>query len=108
MKRGYIAEWEVKTKLAKKYPKEAIWKVAIGGAVDFLILGKSGKIEKIVEVKKTNKKTWYPSLHDWKQFKILNKIQKKFQIPVEYWIKIKGKWQIFNLGDLKKAFFKNK
>lgn len=108
MKKGYKAEWEVKKKLVQKYPKEAVWKIAIGGAVDFLILGKDGKIEKIIEVKKTNKKTWYPSIHDLNQFKVLEKIHKKFKIPVEYWIKIKRKWQILNIKRVKEKFFRNK
>jgi len=104
MKKGYRAEWEAKKILFKKYPKDSIFKVAIGGAVDFFILGKDGKVEKIVEVKKTNKKQWYPAEHDKKQYQTLVKIQKKFKIPVEYWIKIRGKWKIFDLKEVKKFF----
>lgn len=104
MKKGYKAEWEVKRALFNKYPKEAVLKVAIGGTVDFCILGKNGKILKFIEVKKTNKNSWYPLEHDFKQYKILKNFQKKFKIPVEYWIKIKGKWQIFNLEKVKKFF----
>jgi len=104
MKKGYKAEWEAKKILFKKYPKDSIFKVAIGGVVDFFILGKRGKVEKIVEVKKTNKNHWYPTKHDKKQYKTLAKIQKKFKIPVEYWIKIKGKWNIFDLKEVKKFF----
>jgi LysM repeat protein len=104
MKKGYKAEWEAKKILFKKYPKDSIFKVAIGGAVDFFILGKNAKVEKIVEVKKTNKKQWYPTEHDKKQYQTLSKIQKKFKIPVEYWIKIRGKWKIFDLKEVKKFF----
>jgi LysM repeat protein len=104
MKKGYKAEWEAKKILFKKYPKDSVFKVAIGGAVDFFILGKGGKVEKIVEVKKTNKKQWYPTEHDKKQYQTLVKIQKKFKIPVEYWIKIRGKWKIFDLKEVKKFF----
>jgi hypothetical protein len=104
MKKGYKAEWEAKKILFKKYPKDSIFKVAIGGAVDFFILGKDGMVEKIVEVKKTNKKQWYPTEHDKKQYQTLAKIQKKFKIPVEYWIKIRGKWKIFDLKEVKKFF----
>jgi len=104
MKKGYRAEWEAKKILFKKYPKDSIFKVAIGGAVDFFILGKDGMVEKIVEVKKTNKKQWYPTEHDKKQYQTLAKIQKKFKIPVEYWIKIRGKWKIFDLKEVKKFF----
>jgi LysM repeat protein len=104
MKKGYKAEWEAKKILFKKYPKDSIFKVAIGGAVDFFILGKDARVEKIVEVKKTNKKQWYPTEHDKKQYQTLVKIQKKFKIPVEYWIKIRGKWKIFDLKEVKKFF----
>jgi hypothetical protein len=104
MKKGYKAEWEAKKILFKKYPKDSIFKVAIGGAVDFFILGKNGKVEKIVEVKKTNKKQWYPTGHDKKQYKILFKIHKKFNIPIEYWIKIKGKWNFLSIEEVKKFF----
>jgi LysM repeat protein len=104
MKKGYKAEWEAKKILFKKYPKDSVFKVAIGGAVDFFILGKDARVEKIVEVKKTNKKQWYPTEHDKKQYQTLVKIQKKFKIPVEYWIKIRGKWKIFDLKEVKKFF----
>jgi LysM repeat protein len=104
MKKGYKAEWEAKKILFKKYPKDSIFKVAIGGAVDFFILGKDARVEKIVEVKKTNKNQWYPTEHDKKQYQTLVKIQKKFKIPVEYWIKIRGKWKIFDLKEVKKFF----
>jgi len=104
MKKGYKAEWEAKKILFKKYPKDSVFKVAIGGAVDFFILGKDGKVEKIVEVKKTNKKQWYPMEHDKRQYQTLLKIQRKFKIPVEYWIKIRGKWNILNLKEVKRFF----
>lgn len=107
MKKGYKAEWEVKKLLYKKYAKELVLKVAIGGMVDFCILGKNGKIEKIVEVKKTNKNWWYPTKRELNQYKVLQKIQKKFKIPIEYWIKINGIWKIFNLKDTK-CFFKGR
>ena len=104
MKKGYKAEWEAKKILFKKYSKDSIFKVAIGGAVDFFILGNGGKVEKIIEVKKTNKNQWYPTEHDKKQYQTLAKIQKKFKIPVEYWIKIRGKWNILNLKEVKRFF----
>lgn len=104
MKRGYKAEYEVKKLLDKKYSPESILKVAIGGAIDFCVLGKNGKIIKLIEVKKTNKKRWYPGDHDLKQFKILKQIQKKHKIPVEYWIKTKREWQILKLKEIKTFF----
>jgi hypothetical protein len=104
MKKGYKAEWEAKKILFKKYLKDSVFKVAIGGAVDFFILGKNGKVKKIIEIKKTNKNWWYPSEHDEKQYQQLKKIQKKFKIPIEYWIKINGEWKIFDLKEIKKFF----
>lgn len=104
MKKGYKAEWEVKKTLFKIYSPDSVFKVAIGGAVDFFVLGKNGKIKKIVEVKKTNKNWWYPTPHDIKQYRELKKIHKKHKIPVEYWIKINGEWKIFNLKKVKTFF----
>jgi len=104
MRKGYKAEWEVKKVLSQKYSPESIFKVAIGGTTDFFVLGKGGKILKIVEVKKTNKKKWYPTEHDFKQYQKLKEIQRKFKIPVEYWIKINGKWEIFDLKKVKQFF----
>lgn len=104
MKKGYRAEYEVKKILFKKYSPESVFKIAIGGTSDFCVLSKNGKILKLVEVKNTKKNKWYPSEHDLKQFKILKKIQKKHKIPIEYWIKINGKWEIYKLKMVKKFF----
>jgi len=105
MKRGYKAEYEAKKKLIQMFSKSNIFKVAIGGAIDFFVLSPGeNKVIKLVEVKTTKKKKWYPGIHDFKQFQILRKIEKEHKILVEYWIKIKGKWHIFNLKEVKKFF----
>jgi len=104
MKKGYKAEYEVKKFLFKRYSPESVLKIAIGGTTDFCVLGKNGKIIKFIEVKKTNKNRWYPGNHDLKQFKILKKIQRRNSIPVEYWIKTNGKWEIFDLKKVKRFF----
>ena len=104
MKKGYKAEYEVKKALFRKYSPESVFKMAIGGVSDFCVFGKNGKVLKLIEVKKTNKKRWYPSQQELKQFKTLKAIQKKHKIPVEYWIKINGKFQIFNLKKIKTFF----
>ena len=105
MKKGYKAEYEVKKKLAKIYSPKNVFKVAIGGATDFLILEpKKRRILKLIEVKTTKKNTWYPGEHDLKQFEILNKISKEQKIPVEYWLKINGEWEILKLNEVKKFF----
>jgi Holliday junction resolvase len=109
MKRGYKAEYEVRKKLSKEYLPQNIVKVAIGGATDFLVLEPKGsKVLKIVEVKTTKKNQWYPGEHDIKQFKAIEKFSKNHQIPIEYWIKIKGQWKIFSLKEIKKYFQNDK
>jgi len=104
VKKGYKAEYEVRKILFRKYSPRGIFKLAIGGAIDFCVLGRNGKVLKLIEVKKTNKKRWYPSQQELKQFKTLKAIQKRHKIPIEYWLKINGKWQIFNLKEVKTFF----
>ena len=104
MKKGYKAEYEVKKALFRKYSPKSVFKVAIGGTTDFCVLGKNGKVLKLIEVKKTNKNRWYPSQQELKQFKTLKAIQKRHKIPIEYWIKINGKFKIFNLKEIKTFF----
>jgi hypothetical protein len=105
MKKGYRAEYEAKKKLEKIFSKEDIFKLAIGGTTDFFVLSPNeNKVLKLIEVKTTKKDKWYPSEHDKKQYKKLLKIEKRHKIPVEYWIKINGKWQSFNLREVKKFF----
>lgn len=107
MKKGYKAEYEARKKLSQKYSSQNIVKIAIGGATDFLILEPKGrKILKIIEVKATKKNQWYPGKHDFEQFKKIARFSKSHHIPLEYWIKIKGKWHIFSQEEIKK-YFKN-
>jgi len=88
MRKGYLGEYKAKKELIKEYGKENVLKVAIGGAVDFLILkpGKN-KIEKIVEVKECHKKKYYPTQREKEQLKRLKRIGKKHSIKTELWIK---------------------
>ena len=97
-----MAEYLCKKELVKAYGKENVFKVAIGGATDFFVLepGKR-KILKIVEVKNTKKSKWYPSEHDIKQLEAIYKIHKEHNIPVEYWIRIKGEWNILPIEKVK-------
>ena len=106
MRKGYLAEYECKKKLIEMYGKENVLKIAIGGATDFLVLepGKT-KVLKIVEVKHTKKNKWYPTKHDLDQFVRLFRLRKEHKIPVEYWIKIKGKWHILPIEKLKDSPF---
>ena len=88
MRKGYRAEYTAKKELIQKYGKENVLKVAIGGAVDFLVLkpGKN-KIEKIIEVKECHKKKYYPTPREKIQFERLKEIGKKHSIKTEVWIK---------------------
>jgi len=104
MKKGYKAEYEVKRTLFKKYSPKSVFKIAIGGTSDFCVFGKNGRVLKLIEVKKTNKKRWYPTKQELRQYKKLQAIHKKYKIPVEYWIKINGKWRTFNLKEVKSLF----
>ncbi len=88
MRKGYMAEYKAKKELIQKYGKENVLKVAIGGAVDFLVLSpKKNKIEKIVEIKECHKKKYYPTPREKMQFERLKEIGKKHSIKTELWIK---------------------
>jgi len=88
MRKGYWAEYKAKKELIREYGKKNVLKVAIGGAVDFLILNPNkNKIEKIVEVKNCRKKKYYPSPREKTQLKRLKKIGKTHSIRTELWIK---------------------
>jgi len=88
MRKGYRAEYKAKKELIQKYGKENVLKVAIGGAVDFLILNPNkNRIEKIVEVKECHKNKYYPTPREKLQFERLKKIGKTHSIKTELWIK---------------------
>jgi Holliday junction resolvase len=106
MKKGYLTEWEVKKILHKKFSPDNVFKIAIGGSLDFCIIDKNGKVIKLIEVKTTKKKKWYPTQREKKQFFKLLRFQKKLKVKVEYWIKIKRVWHIFSLKELKKEIMK--
>ena len=88
MRKGYRAEYKAKKELIQKYGKENVLKVAIGGAVDFLVLSPNkNRIEKIVEVKACHKKKYYPTPREKAQLGRLKEIGKKHSIKTELWIK---------------------
>lgn len=88
MRKGYRAEYKAKKELIEKYGKENVLKVAIGGAVDFLVLSPNkNRIEKIVEVKECHKKKYYPTPREKIQFEKLKEIGKRHSIKTELWIK---------------------
>ena len=88
MRKGYRAEYQAKKELIQEYSKENVLKVAIGGAVDFLVLSPDkNKIEKIIEVKECHKNKYYPTPREKVQFERLEEIGKKHLIETELWIK---------------------
>ena len=88
MRKGYRAEYQAKKELIQKYGKENILKVAIGGAVDFLVLSPDkNKIEKIVEVKECHKNKYYPNPRERIQFERVKEIGKIHSVETELWIK---------------------
>jgi peptide subunit release factor 1 (eRF1) len=88
MRKGYRAEYQAKKELIKKYGGQNVLKVAIGGAVDFLVLSPNkNKIEKIVEVKECHKNKYYPSPRERVQFERLKEIGKNHSVKSELWIK---------------------
>ncbi len=88
MRKGYRAEYKAKKELIQEYGKANILKIAIGGAVDFLVLSpKKNRIEKIVEVKECRKKKYYPTPREKIQFERLKQLGKAHSIETELWIK---------------------
>ena len=89
-RKGYRAEYEAKQLLIQQYGKNNVLKLAIGQAVDFIILKPNSKeIEKFVEVKKRNKKYYMCSNKD--QWIRILQMSKQHNIPVELWERKKGK-----------------
>ncbi len=73
VRRGYGGEYKVKKYLQKTYGKDNVFKIAIGGLFDYIVLKKNSPgIECIVEVKETIKNKFYPKPRDKEQ---INKIQ---------------------------------
>jgi len=82
---GYNGEYKTKQELISEFGKENVVKVAIGGAMDYLIL-KKGRVIKVIEVKETTKKKYYPSPRDKKQFKRIIEFSKDHRTKAELWI----------------------
>lgn len=89
-RKGYYAELLCKKKLQEQYGKENVIKVAICGALDYIVL-KNGKIVKFVEVKNTHEKKYYPTKKEKLQFKRIKLLAKEHNVPFELWIKFQRK-----------------
>jgi peptide subunit release factor 1 (eRF1) len=88
MRKGYRAEYQAKKELIQRYGCENVLKVAIGGAVDFLVLSPTkNKVEKIVEVKECHKNKYYPNPREKIQFDRLIELGKNHSVETELWIK---------------------
>jgi len=86
MRRGYGDEYRTKQILVQRYGEENIIKVAIGSfGADFLIL-KEGRIEKVVEVKGTGKKVWYPSQREKEQLRRILDFAQNHKCNAEVWL----------------------
>ena len=86
MRKGYNAEWEAKQKLIKEFGKMNIFKIAIGGAVDYLVVGQ-GKLIKCVECKECHGKKYYPGPDEKRQFERIREFCTEHKIDCEIWIK---------------------
>jgi len=88
MRKGYKAEYTAKKELIREFGEENVLKIAIGGAVDFLVLKPNkNRIEKIIEVKECHKNKYYPTPREREQFERLKLLGKKHSIKTELWIK---------------------
>lgn len=100
MRRGYRAEYLAKTELIQKFGVQNVIKMSIGQSCDFIVLKPNkSEIEKIVEIKQTSKKKYYPRENEKKQLDLIKKLAKEHSIPVELWIKFKNrkKFEIIQL-----------
>jgi len=84
-RKGYEGEYKAKEELKKIYGKENIIKVAIGGAMDFIVI-EYDKIIKIVEAKETISKKYYPLPQEKEQIQRIIQFGKNHKIRSELWI----------------------
>ena len=107
-RKGYNAEHIAKERLSEEFGKENIIKIAIAQqGADYLVL-KGKEIYKLVEVKSTKGKRWYPIREkDLKQFINIVKFTKDKGIIAEWWIKTGGstEFEILNSKDFYKKYF---
>jgi len=86
MRKGYGDEYRTKQLLVQQYGKDNVIKVAIGSfGADFLVLEK-GRVVKVVEVKGTRKKAWYPSPREKEQLQRILRFSQTHNCKAELWI----------------------
>ena len=72
--------------LVQQYGKDNVVKVAIGSfGADFLVLEK-GRVVKVVEVKGTRKRAWYPSPREKEQLQRILRFSQTHNCKAELWI----------------------
>ena len=67
-RKGGLAETECKKKLIAEFGEHNVFKIAIGGAVDFIVVSK-GMLIKAVECKESHSKKYYPLADEKNQFR---------------------------------------
>ena len=86
MRKGYGDEYRTKQLLVQRYGEDNVVKVAIGSfGADFLVLEK-GRVVKVVEVKGTRKKAWYPSPREKEQLQRILRFSQIHNCKAELWI----------------------
>lgn len=97
---GYAEEYLAKKLLAKEYRKNQLIKVAIGGAMDYVIVSE-GKLILVVEVKACHSDKYYPSKRDKEQFKRIEEFCKDNNVRGEVWVKYPHKEFIkYQIGEI--------
>jgi alpha-tubulin suppressor-like RCC1 family protein len=81
-RKGYSGEYKVKKTLIEIYGAENVLKIAIGGAMDFIVF-KNGECYKSVEVKTCHSETYNPSKKEKLQFKRIVQFCKNNKIKAE-------------------------
>ncbi len=92
MRLGYRAEYLARQKLIKEFGKQNVIKMSIGQSCDFIVLKpKENQIEKIVEIKQTAKRKYYPRENEKRQLELIKNLAREHSVPVELWIKFKNR-----------------
>jgi len=82
-RKGYVGEYRIKNLLAQQYPEADIVKVAISQqGADFIVIEK-GRLVKVVEVKETTAKKYYPHPKEKEQIERIKEFARRHGIPAE-------------------------
>jgi hypothetical protein len=84
-RKGYPSEKKCKDELCKIYGPQNTFKIAIGGAVDFIAIY-MGRIVRLVEVKEVHGKNYYAKNSEQQQFLRIKKLAEEHDCIAELWI----------------------